>query len=75
MGQRGGFKLQKGRFRLDVMQKFFTQSGEALDQVAQNSCGCPMLELFKARLDGALGNVVYWVASLPMAGGWELDGL
>ena len=30
----------------------------------------PSLEVFKARLDGALGNLVWWEVSLPMAGGW-----
>jgi len=33
------------------------------------------LELFKARLDGALSNLVEWKMSLPMAGGSELDDL
>jgi len=33
------------------------------------------LEVFKARLDGALSNLVQWKASLPMAGGLELDDL
>ena len=32
------------------------------------------LEVFKARLDGASGNLVWWRVSLPMAGGLELDG-
>ena len=29
----------------------------------------PSLEVFKARLDGALSNLVWWKVSLPMAGG------
>jgi len=29
----------------------------------------PSLEMFKARLDGALGSPVWWLATLPMAGG------
>ena len=33
------------------------------------------LEVFKARLDGALGNLVWWEVSLPMAEGAEPDGL
>ena len=28
------------------------------------------LEILKARLDGALGSLIRWVAALPMAGGW-----
>ena len=35
----------------------------------------PSLEVFKARLDGALGNPVWWEVSLPMAGELELGDL
>ena len=48
-------KLKEGKFRLDVIGKFFTQivmSGTA----AQISCGAPSLEVLRARLDGALGS-------------------
>jgi len=31
----------------------------------------PSLDLLKARLDGALSNLVWWKVSLPMAGGWN----
>ena len=31
----------------------------------------PSLEVFKARLDGALSNLVWWKLSLLMAGGLE----
>ena len=52
-----GLKLREGRFRLDVRGKFFTM------RVVRcwNSCPerlwmpRPSLEVFKARLDGALG--------------------
>ena len=33
----------------------------------------PSLEAFKARLDVALGSLVWWLATLPTAGGLELD--
>ena len=35
----------------------------------------PSLAVFKARLDGALSNLVWWKMSLIMAGGLEQDGL
>jgi len=31
--------------------------------------GAPSLEVLKARLDGALGSLSWWVVTLPMAGG------
>jgi len=52
-----------------------------LEQAAQRGCGCiiSMLEVFKARLDGALGKLswgrIEWLATLPMAEGFELDNL
>ena len=53
-----GFKLKEGRFRLHIRKKYYG-GGEALEQVAQRGCGCPLPgEVFKARLDGALGSLV-----------------
>ena len=56
------FKLKEVRFRLDVRVKFF-----ALRVVrCWNSCPerlwmhCPSLEVFKARLGGALGRLVWY---------------
>ena len=33
----------------------------------------PSLETFKARLDVALGSLVWWLATLHIAGGLKLD--
>ena len=52
-------KLNKGRLRLDIRKKFFTvRVGEALEQDAQRSCGCPIPGAFKARFNGALSNLI-----------------
>lgn len=52
-----GSKLEEGRFRLDIRKKFF--------MVVRQWQGLPKLvvealsqEVFKARLDGALGNLI-----------------
>jgi len=36
----------------------YPEGGEALEQVAQRSYGCPLPEMFKARMDGAWSNLV-----------------
>jgi len=35
----------------------------------------PPLEAFKAKLDGALGSLIWWVATLPMVGVLKLENL
>ena len=38
-----GLKLIQVRFRLDIREEaFHTEGGEALEQVAQGGCGCPI---------------------------------
>ena len=44
--------------------------GDILEKVAQGGVDAPSLEAFKARLDVAL---VWWLATLHIAGGLELD--
>ena len=51
-----GFKLKEGRFRLDVRKKFFTV--RVVRYWNKEVVGAPSLEVFKTRLDEALGNVV-----------------
>ncbi|GAB0187412.1 hypothetical protein GRJ2_001206500 [Grus japonensis] len=54
-----GFKLKKGRFRLDIRKKFFTvRVVRHWNRLPREVTDAPSLEVFKARLDGALGNVV-----------------
>jgi len=71
-----GFKLKEGRFRLDLTKKFFTMSVvRHWDRLPREAVDAPSLAVFKARLDGALSNLVWLKVSLPMAGGLELNGL
>ncbi|GAB0184846.1 mitochondrial enolase superfamily member 1 [Grus japonensis] len=54
-----GFKLKEGRFRLDVREKFFTvRVVRHCNRLPREAVDAPSLAVFKARLDGALGNVV-----------------
>ena len=62
-----GFKLRQGRCRLDIKRKFFTL------RVPREVVDVPSLEAFKARLDVALGSLVWWLVTLHIARGLKLD--
>ena len=67
-----GFKLRQKRFRLDIRRKLFhTEGGDALNTLPKEAVDAPFLEAFKARLDVALGSLVWWLAMLHIAGGWN----
>ncbi|KGL99498.1 hypothetical protein N301_09615, partial [Charadrius vociferus] len=54
-----GFKLEEGRFRLDIRKKFFTLGVvRHWNRLSREAEEAPSLEVFKARLDVALGNLV-----------------
>jgi len=63
-----GFKLSDGKFRLDIRQKCFaTQVVKHWSGLFRAVVEAPSLEAFKARLDGALSNMVQLKMSLLTA--------
>jgi len=54
-----GFKLGEGGFRLDIRKKFFMiRMVKHWHRLPREVVEAPSLETFKARLDGALSNLV-----------------
>ncbi|KFR17581.1 hypothetical protein N306_13354, partial [Opisthocomus hoazin] len=54
-----GSKLKEGRFRLDIRKKFFTMRVvKHWNRLPREAVAAPFLEVLKARLDGALSNLV-----------------
>ncbi|KFQ92499.1 hypothetical protein Y956_13865, partial [Nipponia nippon] len=54
-----GFKLKEGGFRLDIRKKFFTMRVvRHWNRLPREAVDAPSLDVFKARLDGALSNLV-----------------
>ena len=69
-----GFKLGQGRFRLDIRRKFFTQRVVTRwIRLPKEVVDAPSLAAFKARLDVALGSLVWWLMTLHIAGGLKLN--
>ncbi|KFR15971.1 hypothetical protein N306_08517, partial [Opisthocomus hoazin] len=54
-----GSKLKEGRFTLDIRRKFFTMRVvRHWNRLPREAVDAPSLEVFKARLDGALSSLV-----------------
>jgi len=54
-----GLKLQEGRFRFGFRRKLFTEIVvRCRDRLPREVVDVPSLELFNARLDGTLGNLI-----------------
>ncbi|KFW62045.1 hypothetical protein AS28_00098, partial [Pygoscelis adeliae] len=54
-----GFKLKEGRIRLDIRKKLFTlRVVKHWNRLPREVVDAPSLETFKARLDGALSNLI-----------------
>ncbi|KGL89909.1 hypothetical protein N301_12106, partial [Charadrius vociferus] len=54
-----GFKLEEGRFRLNIRKKFFTlRVVKHWNRLPREVVEAASLEAFKAKLDVALGNLV-----------------
>ena len=67
-------KLRRGRFRLDIRRRFFTQRAvKTWNRLPKEVVDALSPDAFKARLDVALGSLVWWLATLHMAGGLKLD--
>ena len=66
--------MRQGRFRLDIRRKFFTHRVVTRwNRLPKEIMDAPSLEAFKARLDVALGSLVWWLATLHIAGRLKLD--
>ncbi|KFV11411.1 hypothetical protein N340_09752, partial [Tauraco erythrolophus] len=54
-----GFKLKEARFRLDIRKKFFTlRVMKHWKRLPREAVDAPSQEVFKARLDEVLSNLV-----------------
>ena len=66
-----GFQRRLVRFTLDIRRKFFTQRVLThWKRLPREVVDAPSLVAFRAK-DVALGSLVWWLATLHIAGGWN----
>jgi len=66
------FKVKEGRLRLDTRKKFFrVRVVRHWQRLPRGMIDVPSLETFRARLDGALSNLIQLKLSLLTAGGLD----
>ena len=59
---------------MDIRKKFFTQRVVTYwNRLPREVVDAPLLEVFKPRLDVALGSLVWWLVTLYIAEGLKLD--
>ena len=59
---------------MDIRKKFFIQRVVThWNKLPKEAVDAPSLEAFKARLDVVLSSLVWWLATLHIAGGLKLD--
>jgi len=71
--RRNDFKLKESRFRLDIRKKSFTVRVVRLpvrNRLHREVVGAPFLEMFKARLDRALSNLICCRCPCSLQGSW-----
>lgn len=66
--------MKEGQFSLDIRKKFFTvRWARHWNRLPREAVDATILAVIKTRLDKALGSVVSWEVSLPMAESLGLD--
>jgi len=66
--------LPKRQIQQYTKKKTVGTVGEAIihwNRLPKEVVDAPSLDAFKARLDVALGSLVWWLATLHIAGGWN----
>lgn len=74
--RRNDFKLKDRRFMWDIRKKLFAQQAmRHWHRLSRDTLDAPFLDTVKARMEGALGSLIQWMADLSMEGELELDVL